>query len=309
MIFFYIKPTNSFQYLKTNSNHPNSIFKNIPKSLFIRLRRICSEYSEYLAESRELITKLVSRGYNFKTLSKLRYIIGSIELEKIIPYKEKKEYCVNNKINCKIVFDFNYIDIKKDLNNFFNLIVNNETYKFFNFINVTQNNLFKILNYNNKINFFNKYKTKACDKCCNCIYASNSYNINTKNYNIPITCNENCKAINCIYILKCAKCDVLYIGQTNNFYKRLCNHISMIKNYYKIYNSNNCCIEVAKHFNTCNHNIKEDLKFYIFKNNIKSNEIRRFIENDLINICIKLNIKIINDYIPMHYKCKSLCFA
>jgi len=305
----YIKPTNSFQYLKINSNHPNNIFKNIPKSLFIRLRRICSEYSEYLAESRELIIKLVSRGYDFKTLSKLRYIIGSIDLEKLIPYKEKKEYCKNNKINCKIIFDFNYIDIKKDLNNFFNSIVNNETCKHFNFINVTQNNLFKILNYNNNINFFNKYKTSSCDKCCNCIYASNSYNINTKNYNIPITCNENCKAINCIYILKCAKCDVLYIGQTNNFYKRLCNHISMIKNYYKIYNSNNCCIEVAKHFNTCNHNIKEDLKFYIFKNNIKSNEIRRFIENDLINICIKLNIKIINDYIPMHYKCKSLCFA
>ena len=37
----YIKPTNTFSYLLTSSNHPSYIFENIPKSLFIRIRRIC----------------------------------------------------------------------------------------------------------------------------------------------------------------------------------------------------------------------------------------------------------------------------
>jgi hypothetical protein len=32
----YVKPTNTFSYLHTESNHPHFIFKNIPKSLFIR---------------------------------------------------------------------------------------------------------------------------------------------------------------------------------------------------------------------------------------------------------------------------------
>lgn len=44
----YTKPTHSFQYLFHTSNHPEFIFKNIPKSLFIRLRRICSYYADYL---------------------------------------------------------------------------------------------------------------------------------------------------------------------------------------------------------------------------------------------------------------------
>ena len=176
--------------------------------------------------------------------------------------------------------------------------------------NLTQSNLFKILNNNSKLNFYKKYKTIACGNCCNCVHASNNCYIDVNNYKIPITCNENCKALNCIYVLKCIKCDLIYIGQTNNFYKRFNNHISIIKNYHKIANNNNknCCVEVAKHFNSFNHNINNELKFYIFKNNIKSKENRQFIENDLINICIKLNIKVINEYIPMHYKCKRLSF-
>ena len=109
----FIKPTNSFQYLRTSSNHPNSIFKNIPKALFIRIRRICSDYSEYLAESRDLILKLMSRGYDYKYLSKIRYIIGNIEIEKILPYNDKTQYCKTDKINFKISFDYNYINVKK----------------------------------------------------------------------------------------------------------------------------------------------------------------------------------------------------
>ena len=37
----FIKPTNTFSYLKIESNHPQFVFNNIPKSLFIRIRRIC----------------------------------------------------------------------------------------------------------------------------------------------------------------------------------------------------------------------------------------------------------------------------
>ena len=43
----YIKPTNTFSYLLTNSNHPEFIFNNIPKSLFIRIRRICDSLIDY----------------------------------------------------------------------------------------------------------------------------------------------------------------------------------------------------------------------------------------------------------------------
>lgn len=43
----YTKPTNTFSFLITSSNHPNHIFKNIPKSLFIRIRRNNTRLSNY----------------------------------------------------------------------------------------------------------------------------------------------------------------------------------------------------------------------------------------------------------------------
>jgi hypothetical protein len=51
----YIKPTNTFSYLLTNSNHPVHIFKNIPKSLFIRLRRNNSRLFNYFYHANKLI--------------------------------------------------------------------------------------------------------------------------------------------------------------------------------------------------------------------------------------------------------------
>ena len=60
----YTKPTCTFSYLLNESNHPNFIFENIPLSLFIRIRRICSSFSEFLYFGSRLIGQLVNRGYN-----------------------------------------------------------------------------------------------------------------------------------------------------------------------------------------------------------------------------------------------------
>ena len=38
----YSKPTSAHQYLQRNSFHPPSLLKSIPKSQFIRIRRICT---------------------------------------------------------------------------------------------------------------------------------------------------------------------------------------------------------------------------------------------------------------------------
>ena len=38
----YTKPTQTFSYLLFTSNHPDFIKNNLPKGIFIRIRRICS---------------------------------------------------------------------------------------------------------------------------------------------------------------------------------------------------------------------------------------------------------------------------
>ena len=85
----YLKPTNTFNYLLTDSNHPPHIFKNIPKSLFIRIRRNNSQLSSFLFHARLLTSQLVKRGYNFKKLRKIANCISKIDRSKLLNYKEK----------------------------------------------------------------------------------------------------------------------------------------------------------------------------------------------------------------------------
>ena len=130
--------------------------------------------------------------------------------------------------------------------------------------------------------------------------------IKNDNIILPLMSKSNCRSKNCIYIIICIKCKFYYIGQTINIYKRMLAHLNNIKNYEK--NKGKIKFEVANHFNKKAHNLKTDLKFCVFKNDIVTLEERLFIENDLINIFIKAKLNIINDYIPQHFKCKTLCF-
>ena len=110
----YIKPTNTFSYLQTTSNHPNSIFKNIPISILIRIRRICSDYTDFLHFSRLILYQLLCRGYQFGYLCKAIDSIGKIKRESLIPYKTKiKSFNLNNKVIFNSKFDLNLTDERK----------------------------------------------------------------------------------------------------------------------------------------------------------------------------------------------------
>lgn len=57
----FFKATKTFNYLLTTSNHPDFIYKNIPKSLFIRYRRNCSRLSDFFFFSSILKYQLINR--------------------------------------------------------------------------------------------------------------------------------------------------------------------------------------------------------------------------------------------------------
>ena len=58
------KPTDSHLYLNSNSNHPRHVIRNISKSQFLRLRRICSNHSDFVAKSSTYAQYFISRGYD-----------------------------------------------------------------------------------------------------------------------------------------------------------------------------------------------------------------------------------------------------
>jgi len=88
----FIKPTNTFCYFPTHSNHPSCVFKNIPKSIFMRIRRICSSYSDFLFYCHLFIFQLLNRGYDFILLFKTMFMVSKMNRDSLICYKEKKKF-------------------------------------------------------------------------------------------------------------------------------------------------------------------------------------------------------------------------
>ena len=311
----YTKPTNTFQYLYFSSNHPKHIFNNIPKSLFIRLRRICSEYIDYLFFSRKLIIQLLKRGYKLTNLIKISLTIGNINRNNLIPYKDK---LITNRFNNNVFklivnFDINYINLNKDFNHSSIHLKNNfnwlSEFKFTS-INKSANNLNTIFVNKSFQNFYSKnsHFTKMCNN--NCIACPMTYNYNfirANSFMLPMLSQANCNSEYVIYILLCVKCNVYYIGQTGRkFITRFTEHLRNIKNFKAFIKINS---EIATHFNIKGHNFTSDLKFCIFKTNVYLVNDRLSIEADLINIFISLNLKIINNIIPNLNKIKNLTFS
>ena len=67
----YYKPTDNFQYLDANSNHPQSTINNIPKSQLLRHIRNCSTPSALLAHTSNLAHNLKKRTYPIKTINEI----------------------------------------------------------------------------------------------------------------------------------------------------------------------------------------------------------------------------------------------
>ena len=88
----YVKKTNTFNYLLNTSNHPNFIFKNLPKSLFIRIRRICTHYYDYIFFENKITWQLVKRGYKLNSINKISRQIRNIDRSNLLPYKDNIKF-------------------------------------------------------------------------------------------------------------------------------------------------------------------------------------------------------------------------
>ena len=69
----YVKPDKHCTYLLNSSCHPKHICENIPYSLALRLKRICSEHIDFLKNLDILKNALMTLGY------KCNYIMTSFD--------------------------------------------------------------------------------------------------------------------------------------------------------------------------------------------------------------------------------------
>ena len=316
----FIKPTNTFSYLLSTSNHKTSIYKNIIVGLLIRIRRICTNFSDFLFFSFKLKFQLLNRGYNSIVFDKIFDKIQKSDREAFLPYKEKEDLDFNNKIYLKQAFDTNCENFKNIVKTSYNTTLKNKIefkkieIKIMNYNQMSLAGL--ILHFRGNLNFLDNFKYRFCKnkKCITCYYANSNSFININSFKYPILNSSTCTTKNCIYIIECKLCNAFYIGESGVEFKvRFANHMSSIKNFepYNIKKST----QVAIHFNLKNHNMREHLNFYIHSLIIPSeldskydestlneiNKIKRHnVENIVYNFFVSLGAKTMNYFKP-HY--------
>ena len=284
----YTKPTHVNKYLLPQSNHPQHIFRNIPISLFIRLRRICSDYYDFTGASGRLISQLLERGYNSKKIRASFFIVSNTDRFSLIPYKVKPK---NIDFSKHILFfsNFNYNIIKlnnylftsfKNTCNSFPLL-NNFSLKIVNKIDYNLNSLFV---HNFKLPNYASYSTIKCNSCNICDYIFKSSFIKLKNSDISVNflCNSNCQTNNIVYIIICLRCNIFYIGETEKTLSfRISQHINHINKFkcFKKYHDK----EVANHFNLKGHKITDHFRCCVFNSGFFNAEKRKSAEMDLVN--------------------------
>ena len=85
----YSKPTDSHQYLLLTSCHPPHCCRNIPFSLALRIRRICTQKSDFEIRTKELSDQLCRRVYNNTKVSQSITKAGNLQREDLLKYKSK----------------------------------------------------------------------------------------------------------------------------------------------------------------------------------------------------------------------------
>ena len=110
----YYKPSDTFQYLEANSNHPISIIKNIPKSQILRHMRNCSSASSLLSHTSILAFNLKKRSFTHSLImNSLPSLLRKTRTSILAKRKEKHK----NRTPLIITFNSNVNNLQKILTN------------------------------------------------------------------------------------------------------------------------------------------------------------------------------------------------
>ena len=108
----YYKPTDTFQYLQADSNHPASTIQNIPKSQLLRHVRNCSTPSTLFSHASSLVFNLTKRLHNRKQIFKKFETLRHTTRSKALNYTRK---IPTGRTPLIITYNKNLPDLKKEM--------------------------------------------------------------------------------------------------------------------------------------------------------------------------------------------------
>jgi hypothetical protein len=251
------KDTDSHNYLLYSSNHPPACKDSIPFAQFKRLRRICTEDSDFETQTKTMSSFFESRHYPSETTtSALRHAKAIDRLDAIQPSSQLDSD--NDRIPLVITFHPSNAHVKNlILKNYKTLSQHPSTRDIFTHTPLTSYRRAKNLSdtlVRAKDPQLEAPGTSPCKRprCKTCPFVLHTEAItNHAGVKHFITSSFTCTSKHLIYAIVCMRCGALYIGETKTpLSVRFSDHCRSVKN--NVTNK-----PVAVHFNSTNHTISD----------------------------------------------------
>jgi hypothetical protein len=261
----YSKPTDKHTYLLPTSCHPRHCSRNIPYSLALRLRRICSDEDTFNEQAKNLTQQLKNRGYKGNLISDQISKAASVHREDSLQYKTKSK---SNRIPLVVTYHprLPYLDgiIRKHWS-----IINShprlhKAFPELPIISYRRPPNLKDSLVRAKVNSKHKLPStpessgcRPCQKprCKNCAYiqTTNIFKNKSQTTCFDIRQESTCATNNVVYLIECNICGIQYVGETGNAIRqRMCNHRSTVKHAIRHMDK-----PVAAHFSLPGHSVKD----------------------------------------------------
>ena len=248
----YIKPNDTHSYLDYNSCHPQSNKSSIPYSQFLRIRRNCTKWIEFLIHSIKLYIHFSMRGYPHRLVSSALVRVNKLSQTECM--FSKKEESIKDAIYCIIEFNSTNPPVKEWIQELWptlyrssgtRTLIDQEIVFGFRKPKSLQDILVHTNIYGNSTKKKKQPPKCKCRNCRHCPLFNRSGEVKSHSTNriyrslVNITCNSS----NLIYLIECIICGIQYVGQTKNkILIRMNQHYSSIKNRLEM--------PVSRHFNS-----------------------------------------------------------
>ena len=249
------KPTDSHSYLLYSLSHPSHVKNSIPYSQFLRLRRLCSDDSDFSSKSEEMCQFFEKRGYPVSVVKAGHHRAQQFDRQSSLQTSQKDK---NDRIPFTLTFHPHNHAVKSIILSNFKLLQNDpETGRIF-----SQPPLISFKRDKNVGNFLVRSALKtneqpgtfkcARSRCNTCRFIVNTSKISGPKRSVKITDRFTCTSANVIYCITCTLCNKLYIGETGRrLGDRFREHLRDVEK-----NDKDASKPVARHFNLPNHSKK-----------------------------------------------------
>ena len=284
----YRKPTDRPNYLHSYSEHPASTKSSIIYSQALRIKRICSEETEFKNACENLKERLMKRGYREETIVSMIEKAALMDRNDLLEHKEKTEN--TSKIPFVTTYNKTLPNIKPTLEKHWDKLEINERIKskFTEkpIIAYRRNKSVRdIICSNNVVN--NKIEkrittTGMCrpcrsrknNLCCQRVKETNSSTSNVTKRSYKIREHTNCKSEWIIYLLGCKKCRIQYTGKSE-----WPMNIRINKHRFDVTSADG--LPACQHFNLPDHKFERDSEFIIIEKLQNTNGTKEDIRNRL----------------------------